>query len=74
MGTWPKDPTYKEVGGLCQLTLESDAEGLVLAMASTLGWSKAEVQVYIAQLRQELRTNRFYPYYRQRVIWGRKPE
>ena len=74
LGNWPKDPVLKELGTVGQLVLESDVEGYILFMANTLGWSKDEIQVYIAHLRREVRSKRFYPYYRQKVIWGRKPE
>lgn len=74
LGTWPKDPVYKEIGTMSQLVLESDAEGYILFLANTLGWSRDEVQVYIAHLRGEVRSNRYCPYYRQKIIWGRKPE
>lgn len=58
-----------------QVSLEQDLEGYVLYMASQLlGWSKEEVAVYCAQFRREMRSGNFNAYFRQRVIWGRKPE
>lgn len=59
---------------MAQLVLESDTEGYILFLASILGWSREEVQVYIAHLRREIRSNKYYPYSRQKVVWGRKPE
>ena len=59
---------------MAQLVLESDAEGYILFMANTLGWSREEVQVYIAHLRREIRSNKYCPYSRQKVVYGRKPE
>lgn len=44
-------------------------------MANVLqGWSRDEIQVYIATLRRELRSGEHHAYYRQKVVWGRKPE
>ena len=38
------------------------------------GWSREQVQVYIAHLRRELRAGKYHVYYWQKVVWGRKPE
>lgn len=54
--------------------LESDTEGYILFIANTAGWTREEIQVYIAHLRREVRFGRHYPYYRAKVVWGRKPE
>ena len=44
-------------------------------MASVMeGWTTEEIQVYIATLRREVRSGNYHPYYRQKVVWGRKPE
>jgi hypothetical protein len=63
----------KEMGRYTQFGLETDIEGTVLFMAYTLGWSKEEIQVYIAHLRGEMRSGKMNAYYRQKVVWGRKP-
>lgn len=63
----------KELGQYGKLVLESDIEGYVLFMANTLGWTRTEIQVYIAHLRREIRSGKYQPYYRQKVVWGRKP-
>jgi len=74
IGRWPKDQRLKEIGEVTQLTLEQDAEGYVLFMANTLGWSKEEIMVYLAMFRREVRSGDYHPYYRKKVVWGRKPE
>lgn len=74
LGTWPKDPLYKELGTMTQITMEADAEGYLMYMASSLGWSRDEIQVYLTHYRREMRSNKYCPYYRQKVVWGRKPE
>lgn len=74
VGTWPKDPAYKESGLISKLIVDQDAEGFILFLANTVGWSREEVQVFIAQFRAEVASNKYYPYYKQKVIWGRKPE
>ncbi|KAJ4243547.1 hypothetical protein NW757_011187 [Fusarium falciforme] len=75
IGGWAEDPRLKEVGQFAQAALEQDYEGYVLFMANmVLGWSKEEVSTYCAQLRREIRSGKFHPFYRQRVVYGRKPE
>jgi hypothetical protein len=61
------------MGQFTQYNLECDTEGFVLFMGHTLGWSKEEIQVYIAQLRAQLRSKKAHAYYNSRVVWGRKP-
>lgn len=62
------------MGKYARFSLETDTEGVVLFMAHTLGWSRPEIQVYIAQLRRELRSGLHHGYYRQKVLWAQKPE
>ncbi|KAM5364364.1 hypothetical protein ACJZ2D_011561 [Fusarium nematophilum] len=75
IGDWPKDARLKQIGQFSQAAMEQDYEGFVLYMASiVLGWSKDEVAVYCSQLRREMRSGRYHPYCRLRVVYGRKPE
>ena len=75
IGGWAKDARLKQIGQFAQAALEQDYEGYVLFMANmVLGWTKEEVTVYCAQLRREIRSGKFHPFYRQRVVYGRKPE
>lgn len=63
----------RKIGQFAQLVLETDVEGYILFMANTIGWSRTEIQVYVAQLRREIRLGKNHGYYRQRIVWGRKP-
>ncbi|GKU22440.1 unnamed protein product [Fusarium langsethiae] len=75
IGSWPKDPRLKEIGQFAQAALEQDYEGYVMYMANmVLGWSRDDVVLYCAQLRKEVRSGKYHPFYRQRVVYGRKPE
>ncbi len=74
MGSWPKDPRLKELGTIGQVALESDIEGYILFMASTVGWTKEEIQVYISHFRRAIASGKFCPYFLQRVVWGQKPD
>lgn len=59
---------------MAQMVLASDIEGYMLYVANTLGWSREEVQIYITHLRREIRSNKYCPYSRQKVVYGRNPE
>ncbi|KAF4467084.1 methyltransferase [Fusarium albosuccineum] len=75
IGGWPEDPKQKQIGQYLQASLEQDLEGYVLYMASQLlGWTKDEVSVYCDQFRREIRSGKYHAFFRQRVVWGRKPE
>jgi hypothetical protein len=73
LGSWPKDPKLKELGRFAHATIAQDVEGYVLYMANLQGWSREEITVYSARLRREMRDNRIHPYFRMKVVWGRKP-
>ena len=74
MGTWPKDPTLKQVGGCTFRAIYDDVEGYMTYLATIIGWSQAEVMVYAAHLRRELRDQDIHKFYRLNAVYGRKPE
>ena len=39
-----------------------------------MGWSNEEIQVYLANLRREMRNKTIHTIYPHRVVYGRKPE
>lgn len=73
IGGWPKDPKLKEIGEWVHLLLDHDTEGYVLFITMTLGWTREQILVYIAQLRREMKSGKKKAYYMQKVVWGRKP-
>ncbi len=73
VGSWPLDEKLKEIGRFAHLAIEQDIEGYVLFMTTTLGWSREEILVYLAKLRQEVRSGQIHAFYRQKIVWGRKP-
>lgn len=74
IGDWPRDPDMKEIGLFSRAVLEGDPEGYVLFMTHSLGWSRDEILAYIQAVRKQVRGRKSRPFYRQRVVWGRKPE
>lgn len=73
IGGWAKDPRLKELGQFAQMVLERDLEGYIVFMASTLGWAREEIMVYISMLLRDVRSRNYHAYYSQKVVWARKP-
>ncbi|KAI1029301.1 hypothetical protein LB504_010737 [Fusarium proliferatum] len=60
VGRWPKDPKYRSGGQFMQAAFEQDAQGTVLHMATTLGWTEEEVTVFISHFRREIRSSKIH--------------
>ncbi|KAG5661821.1 hypothetical protein KAF25_004060 [Fusarium avenaceum] len=73
VGGWPKDPKQRDIGQYTQAAFEQDAKGTVLHMATSLGWTEREITVFVAHLKRDIRSPKIHSYYRQKVVWGRKP-
>jgi hypothetical protein len=41
---------------------------------AVMGWSREEIQVYLAHLRRQMRDRTLHTWYPHRVVYGRKPE
>ena len=51
-GSWPKERRFKESGLLIQLSIEESLEGLATYLGTQiLGWSKDEVTILVAKMR-----------------------
>ncbi|KAK3360485.1 S-adenosyl-L-methionine-dependent methyltransferase [Lasiosphaeria hispida] len=74
IGSWPTDDDAKEQGTFTQAALEQDVEGYILFMAETLGWTRRQVLIYVKNVKREMRSKKYHAYYKQKVVWGRKPE
>lgn len=64
MGTWPKDPALKEIGRWFRVQfLEGAIEAYTLALFTRAGnWKNEEVQVLLALVRDELKSNKVHLY------------
>ncbi|KAH7182306.1 S-adenosyl-L-methionine-dependent methyltransferase [Fusarium flagelliforme] len=75
VGGWHTEPRLKQVGQYMQAALERDYEGYLLFLAcELLGWTEDQVRVLCTQLRHEIRSRQHHPYFRQRIVYGQKPE
>ncbi|RBR26405.1 uncharacterized protein FIESC28_00810 [Fusarium coffeatum] len=74
LNPFPKDPHLKEIGQFGELFSTQDTEGFIMLVANTLGWSREQVHVYIAQFRKEIRDRKnHHPYIKLKTVWARKP-
>lgn len=66
IGPWPKDPNLKEAGRLMYIQLTCGLEGYTMWLLTKHGvptrWSPEEVQVYLAELRNQLRKPEHHTY------------
>jgi hypothetical protein len=75
MGGWHTEERLKQVGHYMQAALERDYEGYLLFLAcELLGWTEDQVRALCTQLRREIRSGQHHPYFRQRIVYGQKPE
>lgn len=73
-GTWPKDKRLKIWGQWFQYFVLEGLEGFVIrSFTDVLGWSYAEAQVYLAQVRKELKDPSIHLYSECRIVCGQKP-
>ncbi|GJC81164.1 putative methyltransferase tdiE [Colletotrichum liriopes] len=74
MNSWPKDPHYKTLG---TWSLENYLQGIegwtMAAFTKGLGWTKEQVQVFLIDVRNEMKDKTIHAYWPVYSIYGRKP-
>ncbi|KAF3011295.1 hypothetical protein E8E15_002626 [Penicillium rubens] len=77
LGPWPKDPLLKEAGYLQFAHWNAAMEGWVIWMLTHYGepepWTKEEVHMYLAKVREELKNPHIHAYEPTKRVWARKP-
>lgn len=72
--TWPQDPKLKELGRWMLVNSLDGLEGYSLAILTRgLGMSAAEVQVFLADVRRDMKDRRIHAYWPMYFVYGRKP-
>jgi SAM-dependent methyltransferase len=62
---WPKDRKLKELGMWEMTNLLEGIEGFSVALfTKVLGWSRAELEVFLAQVRKDVQNRRIHAYWR----------
>ena len=73
--TWPKDPKHKELGAWNYANLTQALQGFTMApFTRGLGWSPAEVEVLLMDVRKDLKNRNIHAYCPIHFVYGRKPE
>ncbi|KAF2009447.1 S-adenosyl-L-methionine-dependent methyltransferase [Aaosphaeria arxii CBS 175.79] len=75
IGPWAKDKTLKEIGAFNLIQLLDNIEGMTLRIMETAwGWSAAEIKVFCAQVRAQLKNPRLRLQHNYYVVYGQKGE
>ena len=70
---WPEDPKLKQVGLCACAAIVSDIEGVIQFHFQLMGWTKEEIAVFAAHLRQEMRGQKIHGYWRWKCVYAQKP-
>uniref|UniRef100_A0A0D2YEY1 Methyltransferase tdiE n=1 Tax=Fusarium oxysporum (strain Fo5176) TaxID=660025 RepID=A0A0D2YEY1_FUSOF len=71
---WPRDPKYKEMGLWNYENLGNGASGLSMALFTrALGWTAEEVEVFLVDVRKDMRNHAIHGWWPIYVVYGRKP-
>lgn len=72
---WPKDKKYKELGMWNHENIVPSLEGITMGLFTrVLGWEKQEVEVFLVDVRKEMKDTKIHAYFPIYVVYGRKPE
>ncbi|RDW57376.1 hypothetical protein BP5796_12826 [Coleophoma crateriformis] len=72
---WPKDRKHKELGMWMMENTVYGVEGLCLALFTrALGWSKEKVEVFLVDVRKNMKDTSIHAYWPIWVVYGQKPE
>lgn len=80
LGPWPKDKFTKEIGIINLVQMEKAVEAICLAVFTQLPpeaggpWSWEAVQVFLADIRKDMRNKKIHGLYDFFVVHGRRPE
>ncbi|RDW61657.1 S-adenosyl-L-methionine-dependent methyltransferase-16 [Coleophoma crateriformis] len=74
MGRWPKDKKAKELGTWGLANVYGGLESICLAVFTrVLGWTKEEIDVFLIDVRKELKDPKIHSYGPIYVVYGQKP-
>ncbi|KAI8306211.1 hypothetical protein K4K61_004760 [Colletotrichum sp. SAR11_59] len=72
---WPKNQRYKNIGTWTYDNVTNGLEAMVMApYTRALEWTRNEVNIFLIDVRKDLKNRHFHAYYPVYVITGRKPE
>ena len=62
LGPWPKDPELKHIGMMNLVQVLDGLEAFSLKTLEATGWSRMEVDVFLANVRREIKSNQCHTY------------
>ncbi|PHH60645.1 hypothetical protein CDD81_1396 [Ophiocordyceps australis] len=72
--SWPRDPKYKEIGMWTYENLGNGASGLSMALFTrALGWKQEEVEVFLINVRKQMKDRSIHAYWPIYVVYAQKP-
>ncbi|PFH61478.1 hypothetical protein XA68_17309 [Ophiocordyceps unilateralis] len=72
--SWPRDPRFKELGMWTYENLGNGASGLSMALFTrALGWRSEEVEVFLVDVRKDMKDRSIHAYWPIYVVYGQKP-
>ncbi|KAK1948769.1 S-adenosyl-L-methionine-dependent methyltransferase, partial [Colletotrichum sublineola] len=72
IGSWPEDIKQRQLGQYAQAIMETDALGLMIRPATSIGWTSEQIEDYNASLQAEMTSNTTHPWCLFKTVWGYK--
>ncbi|OCL12117.1 hypothetical protein AOQ84DRAFT_285851, partial [Glonium stellatum] len=74
-GMWPREKRMKQIGALNYLQFEEGMEAFSLGLFTrVLGWSVERVQLYLVDVRKDMRNKDMHMLFNYYVVWGQRLE
>lgn len=70
---WPTDPHLRNIGQWMESNILEGLSGWSYKPLRLLGWSKAEIEVFLVNVRRSVQDTSVHAYFNFHVIVGRKP-
>ncbi|KAG9233730.1 S-adenosyl-L-methionine-dependent methyltransferase [Amylocarpus encephaloides] len=70
---WPKGEYFKKVAAYWQADFLNGIEGISLKVMTAMGWELEEIQVFIAEVRKDVKDVNIKAYLPINVVYGRRP-
>ncbi|KAK4457559.1 Phosphoethanolamine N-methyltransferase 1 [Cladorrhinum samala] len=75
INSWARDAKFKEIGMWNEENFCGGIYGLSVALFTrALGWTKEELEVFLVDVRKDLRNKHIHAYWPIWVVYGQKPE
>ncbi|PSN69549.1 S-adenosyl-L-methionine-dependent methyltransferase [Corynespora cassiicola Philippines] len=75
IGPWAKDKKLKQIGALYLINLTELLEAALLGLLTRVeGWTPEEVQVFMAQVRNDLKKKSVHIMQEFHVVWAQRPD